>query len=66
MNPFPDKHSVLVMDNCRIHHTDALQDVLNDAREWTAIRPTSISFIDTFIDIMLIYLPPDLTGSQPD
>ncbi|KJA14860.1 hypothetical protein HYPSUDRAFT_121563, partial [Hypholoma sublateritium FD-334 SS-4] len=32
MNPYPDTHSVLVMDNCQIHHTDALQDVLNDAR----------------------------------
>ncbi|KDR70028.1 hypothetical protein GALMADRAFT_76765 [Galerina marginata CBS 339.88] len=32
MKPFPDAHSVLVMDNCRIHHTDTLQDVLNDAR----------------------------------
>jgi len=32
MKPFPEQHSVLVMDNCRIHHTDALQDVLNDLR----------------------------------
>jgi len=32
MKPFPDQHSVLVMDNCRIHHTDTLQDVLNDFR----------------------------------
>lgn len=31
MNPFPDVESVLLLDNCRIHHTDALQDVLNDA-----------------------------------
>jgi len=31
MNPFPDVHSVLVMDNCRIHHTDMLQQVLNAA-----------------------------------
>lgn len=61
MNPFPDKHSVLIMDNCQIHHTDALQDVLNDARKWTVIQPTftiSFSVTTTFIDIMLIYLPP--------
>ena len=31
MNPFPAPESVLVMDNCRIHHTDTLQDVLNAA-----------------------------------
>ncbi|KAK0435122.1 uncharacterized protein EV420DRAFT_1679925 [Desarmillaria tabescens] len=29
MNPYPEKQSVLVMDNCRIHHTDTLIDVLN-------------------------------------
>ena len=32
MKPFPDEHSVLVMDNCRIHHTDALLEVLNALR----------------------------------
>ncbi|KAF8228250.1 hypothetical protein L208DRAFT_1292542, partial [Tricholoma matsutake] len=31
MNPYPDNHSILIMDNCRIHHTDMLQDVLNDS-----------------------------------
>lgn len=30
MNPFPDSRSVLVMDNCRIHHNETLQDVLNE------------------------------------
>jgi len=37
MKPFPDEHSVLVMDNCRIHHTDTLQEVLNASR-----RPHSL------------------------
>lgn len=31
MNEYPNPRSVLVVDNCRIHHTDTLQDVLNDA-----------------------------------
>lgn len=30
MNPYPDVQSVLVLDNCRIHHTDLLQEVLNE------------------------------------
>ncbi|KAJ7778932.1 hypothetical protein B0H16DRAFT_1265227, partial [Mycena metata] len=29
MGVFPDDRSVLVMDNCRIHHTDTLREVLN-------------------------------------
>ncbi|KAJ7609235.1 hypothetical protein DFH06DRAFT_1017370 [Mycena polygramma] len=29
MGVFPDEKSVLVMDNCRIHHTDTLQETLN-------------------------------------
>ncbi|KAK7434017.1 hypothetical protein VKT23_020416 [Stygiomarasmius scandens] len=33
MKPFPDEHSVLVLDNCRIHHTETLQDVLNACGE---------------------------------
>ncbi|KAK6983910.1 hypothetical protein R3P38DRAFT_2807493 [Favolaschia claudopus] len=28
MNAWPQKHSVLVLDNCRIHHNEALLDLL--------------------------------------
>ncbi|KAJ7195586.1 hypothetical protein C8J57DRAFT_1547220 [Mycena rebaudengoi] len=31
MNPYPDSQSVLVLDNCRIHHTDLLKEVLNES-----------------------------------
>ncbi|THU90853.1 hypothetical protein K435DRAFT_675230 [Dendrothele bispora CBS 962.96] len=29
MNAYPDENSVLLMDNCRIHHTKSSRDVLN-------------------------------------
>ncbi|KAJ7622763.1 hypothetical protein DFH06DRAFT_953169, partial [Mycena polygramma] len=29
MNAWPEKHSVLVLDNCRIHHNDALLQLLS-------------------------------------
>jgi len=28
MKPYPDARSVLVLDNCRIHHNDALLDLV--------------------------------------
>jgi hypothetical protein len=31
MNPYPDQRSVLVLDNCRIHHNDALVDLVTAA-----------------------------------
>ncbi|KAJ7705751.1 hypothetical protein B0H16DRAFT_1346061 [Mycena metata] len=43
MKPFPDVQSVLVLDNCRIHHTDLLQEVLNENGTPTASSFGSIS-----------------------
>lgn len=31
MNRYPDEQSVLVMDNCRIHHSEVLKEALNSA-----------------------------------
>ncbi|KIK50279.1 hypothetical protein GYMLUDRAFT_144634, partial [Collybiopsis luxurians FD-317 M1] len=30
MAPYPNSNSVLVMDNCQIHHTDILLNVCNE------------------------------------
>ncbi|KIJ28526.1 hypothetical protein M422DRAFT_189666, partial [Sphaerobolus stellatus SS14] len=31
MNPYPGPQSVLVMDNCAIHHVDGIQDMCDQA-----------------------------------
>ena len=31
MNPWPDNQSVLIVDNCRIHHNDTLVDLVHSA-----------------------------------
>lgn len=31
MNPFPGDRSILVMDNCTIHHTDELKELVRNA-----------------------------------
>lgn len=33
MNPFPDARSVLVLDNCQIHHNDPIVDLVRAASE---------------------------------
>ena len=30
MNPYPEKNSVLVMDNCAIHHVEGVQDMCDE------------------------------------
>ncbi|KAF8554376.1 hypothetical protein OG21DRAFT_1382535, partial [Imleria badia] len=30
MNPYPQEHSVLVLDNCRIHHNRDLVDLVEE------------------------------------
>ncbi|KAJ7705199.1 hypothetical protein B0H16DRAFT_1668265 [Mycena metata] len=37
MGVFPDERSVLIMDNCRIHHTDTLQESLNAQGEFIVL-----------------------------
>ena len=31
MQQFPDKHSILVMDNCSIHHVQEVKDMIENA-----------------------------------
>jgi transposase len=64
MNPYPAGRSILVMDNCRIHHNIDLVDVVNAAGKQlhhliSESGPTPI----LNLGCLLIYLPlysPDL------
>ncbi|KAJ7107306.1 hypothetical protein C8R43DRAFT_905767 [Mycena crocata] len=31
MNPYPAKHSILVLDNCRIHHVEGVEEMCAEA-----------------------------------
>jgi hypothetical protein len=42
MNHYPEKHSVLVLDNCRIHHTDILREILDDSGKWPVRSLTAL------------------------
>jgi transposase len=63
MNPYPGNRSILVMDNCRIHHNVELVDIVNAA----GMSRNPLLMIPNLIPhhqgCLLIYLPaysPDL------
>jgi transposase len=57
MNAFPQEQSVLVIDNCRIHHNEALQELVNGAGMF--FRGSVSYCIDSiYIGCILLYLPP--------
>lgn len=60
MNPFPAERSVLVLDNCRIHHNEELYDLVRDAGELSRnIVNTSLLKHDPVLKgCLLLYLPP--------
>ena len=41
MNPYPGKHSVLVMDNCQIHHVPEVEEAVPKSR--------CVQFIETVL-----------------
>jgi hypothetical protein len=43
MNPFPAERSVLVLDNCRIHHNEDLTDLVRNAGMWTPATNSHIN-----------------------
>jgi transposase len=56
MNPYPEKHSVLVMDNAMCHHVEDIEGICEEKCVYAALP---IIVIEQFgRGIKLIYLPP--------
>jgi transposase len=57
MNPYPAPHSVLVLDNCRIHHVDGVQERCDErcaVSSWMYLW----NWMRLHRGVKLIYLPP--------
>lgn len=61
MNPFPAECSVLVLNNCRIHHNDVIAELVQ-AAGMSSIS-SSLSIANGSLGCLILYLPtysPDL------
>ena len=61
MNAFPAERSVLVLDNCRIHHNDVLVDLVKAAGGFLILYCSQYLYL--IAGCILLYLPaysPDL------
>src|SRR5882762_3268559 len=63
MNPFPLEQSVLIIDNCHIHHNKALLDLVNGAGKYhyKCLILTTL----TSAGCLLLFLPPYLPDLNP-
>jgi hypothetical protein len=62
MKPFPDERSVLILDNCRIHHNEALVDLVISAGKYPSYLHAHFS-TKPYSGCLIMYLPaysPDL------
>ena len=60
MNPFPGKQSVVIMDNCSIHHDEEIRKLIVDecSMSTQTLCPTLILMKIHHLGARLIYLPP--------
>lgn len=56
MNPYPAKHSILVLDNCRIHHVDGVEEMCTEAYFFLLLVLTYLN--DFCSGVKLVFLPP--------
>lgn len=56
MNAYPAKHSILVLDNCRIHHVDGVEEMCAEAYFFLLLVLTYLN--DLRSGVKLVFLPP--------
>jgi transposase len=57
-NPYPGPRSVLILDNCNIHHADEIRELVEDqAGEHGCIR-NSTELLSLSLGCRLVFLPP--------
>jgi transposase len=58
MNEYPGHRSILILDNCRIHHNAALVDLVNAAGEFMKYTHLSYCVTRCLLGCLILYLPP--------
>ena len=57
MNPYPAERSVLILDNCHIHHNDALVDLVQSAGVFFLLYKI-VEVLIHDLGCLILYLPP--------
>ena len=64
MNPYPQNKSVLILDNCAIHKSAALREVV-EAQGIFSYQTTGFQLFKCTPGSLLIFLPPYLPDLNP-
>ena len=56
MNPYPAPNSVLILDNCRIHHVEGVEELC--AQQWGQSITLHVQHLTITSGVRLVYLPP--------
>lgn len=58
MNPYPQDRSILILDNCAIHKSELLREVVEAQSKFLVLRLSLELLSDCLTDSVLLFLPP--------